>query len=645
MLIDDLQKQFQQNELPIVFSYDGQEYSGFNRDFERLSSTSEQINRGECHTTLYRHIPSGTLWTVTIRHYPKYNALEWQAEIYAPEKTGIFSDIRYQLNVPGTHGRLLGNYGDEGGGYKEFDFSLDNERVYQEAETGRPTHYVFPYYRLETDQNKITTVLSWQGAWFSQFEQAADEVNISMGQKNICAYLEKGEGFRLPLMLIQEYHSDPANAWRRFYIDCNMPLVKGERVKPLLAAFNGVCAGLNNDIVRRVKETYDAHGIDYDFWWFDAGWGTDGTGPHSKSGWWYHGVNFEMNFEAFPDGLEWLGKALKREGRDFMLWFEPEVVRTPPEHLEEFFKAHPQFKREWFLGTFQKEWCGIILTAQLMDLGNAECLKWLEERIFEVMDRAEANIFRIDFNIPPAQIWAEHDRPDRKGITENHYCAGYLQLLKDIQSRYPGILMDSCASGGGRNDLETLRLMLPLHYTDYQDIAPEDTNSFIYMQQVLYRWFPYFKGWINAFCVSDKYAARAAYNPSVALAIRPEEMDDLDFDKLKEDINEWYGINKAYMGNYYELEKASNNNTDIKAFMFFNKEENLGFVMVFCPENCTQTAYRAVLQGLEAQKIYSLEDIDTHNVLKMQGDLLCSQGIELNLAPRTARLIKISGEC
>lgn len=152
--------------------------------------------------------------------------------------------------------------------------------------------------------------------------------------------------------------------------------------------------------MRRVKETYDAHGIDYDFWWFDAGWGTDGTGPHSKSGWWYHGVNFEMNFEAFPDGLEWLGKALKREGRDFMLWFEPEVVRTPPEHLEEFFKAHPQFKREWFLGTFQKEWCGIILTAQLMDLGNAECLKWLEERIFEVMDRAEANIFRIDFNIP-----------------------------------------------------------------------------------------------------------------------------------------------------------------------------------------------------------------------------------------------------
>ena len=261
------------------------------------------------------------------------------------------------------------------------------------------------------------------------------------------------------------------------------------------------------------------------------------------------------------------------------------------------------------------------------------------------MDRAGANIFRIDFNIPPAQIWAEHDRPDRRGITENHYCAGYLQLLKDIQSRYPGILMDSCASGGGRNDLETLRLMLPLHYSDHQDMFPQDTNTFIYMQQVLYRWFPYIKNFMSPFSVLDKYAARTVYNPCVSCAFAPEEIDNIDFDRLKEHLKEWRLINKAYMGNYYELEKASNNNTDIKAFMFFNKEENLGIVMVFCPENCTQTAYRAVLQGLEAQKIYSLEDIDTHNVLKMQGDLLCSQGIELNLAPRTARLIKISGEC
>lgn len=644
-MLETLKNQIIKNGPPISFAYAGQTQYGFNENFEQLESSSELIKNGISFTVIYRHIPSNTKWTVFLKHYPRYNALEWQAEIYAPEKTDIFSDIHYQLNIPGQHGRLIGNFGDEGGGYKEFDFSLDKESIYQEATTGRPTHYVFPYYRLETNQNKFNVVISWQGAWFAKFEQTNNAAVVSMGQKNICTYFEKGEHFRLPLMVVQEYQCDPINAWRRFYIDCNMPLVKGKRVKPLLAIFNGSCSGLNEELVRRVKDTYDGYEIDYDFWWFDAGWGTDGTGPHNNFNWWYHGVNFEMNFDAFPDGLKWMGQALKREGRDFMLWFEPEVVRTPPEYLEEFFKAHPQFKQEWFLGTFQKEWCGITLTAQLINLGDAQCLKWLEDRIFEVMDRAGANIFRIDFNIPPAQIWAEHDRPDRKGITENHYCTGYLQLLKDIQNRYPGILMDSCASGGGRNDLETMRLMFPLHYSDHQDIFPQDSNGFIYMQQVLYRWFPYIKNCLTPFCISDKYAARTAYNPCITCAVPPEELDKLDFNSLKNYINEWRGINKAYMGNYYELSKPSGNDTDIKAFMFFNDEENIGFVLVFSPEHCTKTEYQAILQGLNAKATYSIEDMDTLNSFEMSGDVLCSQGIELTLKPRTAKLLKLSRKC
>lgn len=136
-----------------------------------------------------------------------------------------------------------------------------------------------------------------------------------------------------------------------------MPLVKGKRIEPLIGMFNGRCDGLNEEVVRKARDTYEANGIDYDFWWFDAGWGTDGTGPWNKAGWWYHGVNLEMNEEAFPDGLASFGQELAQRGKDFMLWFEPEVVRTVPEQMEQFYAYHPEFKKEWFLGTFQKEWC------------------------------------------------------------------------------------------------------------------------------------------------------------------------------------------------------------------------------------------------------------------------------------------------
>ena len=59
------------------------------------------------------------------------------------------------------------------------------------------------------------------------------------------------------------------------------------------------------------------------------------------------------------------------------------------------------------------------------------------------------------------------------------------------------------------------------------------------------------------------------------------------------------------------MEKASSNDTDIKAFMFYNNEENIGFVMVFCPEKCEQTQYRAVLKGLQPDLSYTLEDMDS----------------------------------
>ena len=94
--------------------------------------------------------------------------------------------------------------------------------------------------------------------------------------------------------------------------------------------------------------------------------------------------------------------------------------------------------------------------------------------------------------------------------------------------------------------------MIPLHYSDHQDICPQDSNGFIYMQQVLYRWFPYIKNFL-----SDQFAMRAAYNPCMVCSCPPEELDAFNFDKLREYIKEWREINKAYMGNYYELEKAS----------------------------------------------------------------------------------------
>ena len=53
--------------------------------------------------------------------------------------------------------------------------------------------------------------------------------------------------------------------------------------------------------------------------------------------------------------------------------------------------------------------------------------------------------------------WRRNDAPDRQGLTENLYVQGYLAYWDALRRRQPQLRIDSCASGGRRDDLETLR--------------------------------------------------------------------------------------------------------------------------------------------------------------------------------------------
>ena len=75
--------------------------------------------------------------------------------------------------------------------------------------------------------------------------------------------------------------------------------------------------------------------------------------------------------------------------------------------------------------------------------------------------------YRQDYNFPPLRYWRENESFDRQGINENLYVQGYLRFWDTLLERNPGLWIDSCASGGRRNDLETMRRGVPLHPTDY----------------------------------------------------------------------------------------------------------------------------------------------------------------------------------
>ena len=114
------------------------------------------------------------------------------------------------------------------------------------------------------------------------------------------------------------------------------------------------------------------------------------------------------------------------------------------------------------------------------------------------------DIYRQDFNLRTDRgaagvCWQEAEAADRIGAVENLHIQGYYRMWDTLLDRNPGLLIDSCASGGRRNDIETMRRSVPLHETDFGYGNHPVLQAFM---QTLYTWIPYFRG----FNTSEEFA-------------------------------------------------------------------------------------------------------------------------------------------
>ena len=126
----------------------------------------------------------------------------------------------------------------------------------------------------------------------------------------------------------------------------------------------------------------------------------------------------------------------------------------------------------------------------MLNLGLPECRQWLTDSICTLVQESGIGVYRQDFNFPPLDYWRRNEPEDRQGLNENLHVQGYLRFWDDLLARNPGLWIDSCSSGGRRNDLETMRRSVPLHFTDYGYGNHPVKLAF---HHTLFAWIPYFK--------------------------------------------------------------------------------------------------------------------------------------------------------
>jgi len=218
-------------------------------------------------------------------------------------------------------------------------------------------------------------------------------------------------------------------------------------------------------------------------------------------------------------------------------------------------------------------------------------------------------------------------------MTEIRYVEGYLAYWDALLERHPRMFIDSCASGGRRNDLETMRRAIPLWRTDYR-CEPVGTQCCTYGISM---WIPL--SGTGAQDV-DAYTFRSNMVPFTN-CLFDVRRHDLDYGLLRKLAAQWQQVARYYTGDFWPLTPYSTGNDAWMAWQFDRPETGEGAIQVFRRAESPYEALRLKLRGLDPQARYRVRDLDKAGAKVLSGAELMDPGLRMDITaePGSAVLV------
>lgn len=629
-------------ELPVSFTYDGKEYRGLGSNMKERSR--EHISESDRITTVVKYAFKDNIEiTANMTIYPDYCAYEWTLwfENKGKKNTKLLEKINCaDVVYAGTDPVLQGIYGDGGmqdsGPYGPYCFKLSDEKqIHMSPETGRSTYNVFPYFNLQYGDGGTFIALGWPIMWQATFDynkksNGDESVHLTAGQETFSSYLQPGEKIRTPMAAFLEYegrdYDKSMNLWRHWFIDCNMRKIDGKLFEPHIS---GGTSWMYAEMVKATEKNqmeaiqkYLDKGVPISYWWMDAGWYYR-TGNQSLSVWLDTGT-WMVDKSRFPTEFKALSDFGAANGVNMLLWFEPEVVRLNwDDHDDE--------------NGIPKEY---MMDSNLANFGNPKFVQWMADRVTDILKTGGISLYRQDYGINPRGNFEAQNKKDRMGIAENLYAQGYYAYWDILIERFPNMMIDSCAAGGGRNDIESMRRAVPLHKTDHDYSNQNDKQS---MHQTLFQWLPYFGTCVTGPSTNsnaDVWTMRSNYAPWMAMGWNVKSTG-VDWDTVQKYSLEWQEINSYFYSDYYPLTQWSRGTAGWRGWEFFDTEKNSGFFQLFRPEQEADDTIKICLKGLDDDTIYTIKNADTDESFSAPGSTL-KAGFNVTLTEkRTTAMFRI----
>lgn len=554
---------------------------------------------------------------------PKLNVITRAAEL-TNTGTGKLTIHRAEsVCLDWLHGDydLIHFYGRQGGERKLERDPVGHGKVQIGSRRGMSSHMHSPFAILAGSQTNEDSGPAWGVSlvWSGNFEIGAqrdhlEQTRLTAGLGDFGYPLAPGETIVLPEAILSFSSRGLAKLSQQYHRTIREHLVRGPwklRRRPvLLNSWEAVGFDFNRDKLEALAD--EAASLDMEMLVLDDGWFGKRESDNSGLGDW------KANEEKLGGSLADLSDSIHRKGLQFGLWFEPEMVSED----SDFYRRHPDYVlrtpgRRLIRGRNQL----------VLDFSRPEVRESIFNQMTAILDSARIDYVKWDMNRCVADAF---EPGGGRGSGMYRYVLGVYDFMERLLARYPALLLETCAGGGGRFDAGMLYYSPQIWCSDNTDpierLSIQYGTSFGFPVSAVGSHVPAKKNGANGRVTSLKTRAAVAAAGNFGY--------ELDLTKLTEDEKkeirsqtarykqDW---NLIHNGNYYRLTDVDKDR-EKTAWLFVSQDRDQAMLEVVTTDAHFKAPTEYVtLKGLDPDGFY--RDIESGRI--RSGAALMSGGLFL----------------
>ncbi len=323
-----------------------------------------------------------------------------------------------------------------------------------------PVNGYFPFAALEDTQTgvvwavQVAAAASWQIEVYRWDEGVA--LSGGLADRELGHWsktLQPGESFTTPEALLTVGAGDVSQISQRLVreVEKSLQVPPCEETLPIL--FNEFCTTWgepDESLLAQIAQKLKGRGVEY--FVIDAGWYADPV-----NGWGETTGDWIPSEKSFPHGLKAAADQIRSCGMQPGIWFELETVG--------------RLARAFHLTEHLLTRDGVPITSgsrRFWDMNDPWVVEYLTQRVIGVLKDCGFAYIKIDYN---DTIGIGCDCGDSLGEGLRRQVEGSLRFFERIREQTPGIVIESCSSGGHRLTIPFFLLSSMSSFSDAHDCA------------------------------------------------------------------------------------------------------------------------------------------------------------------------------